>query len=449
MGKQMIARTFLMSVALLFFSVQALYAEDAAENLLPTYLKIAAENNGELQSAFSKWRAAIQKAPQVSTLPDPQFTFGVYIVPVETRVGPQRMSYALTQKFPWIGKLDAKENIALREADVFKAKADSIKTTIFRNVKVAYYELLYLQRAIQLTTEQVELLEFLEATIRARYSSGNALYSDVLRTQVELDSSRNRKASLKDMYIPLQARLNAAMGRDIDDAVHLSKVVAELQLEVEEDMLRKLLQQTNPELLSFDQQLAGADAQITLAEKNYYPDLTFGIKSIYTDKARSGDPSQNGNDPVIATVSLNIPIWQDGRDAAVEEGREKRLVAIQAKKGRKDILLADLELALYRYRDAIRQITLYEESLLPKAEQSVEVTLEAYQSGKVDLEEVIAAENTYFELYIAQARALTDQAQRIAQLEQLVGTELPVIQKNKMAMTRFDLPQKELNVTVE
>lgn len=445
----MIARIFLMSVALLFFSVQSLYAKDAAENILPTYLKIAAENNGELQSAFSTWKAAIQKAPQVSTLPDPQFTFGVYIVPVETRVGPQRMSYALTQKFPWIGKLDAKEKIALRESDVLKAKADSIKTKVFRNVKVAYYELLYLQRTIQLTTEQVELLEFLEATIRARYSSGNALYADVLRTQVELDSSRNREVSLKDMYIPLQARLNAAMGRDIDDTVHLSCVMAELQLEVEEEMLRKLLQQKNPELISFDQQLAGADAQITLAEKNYYPDLTFGIKSIYTDKARSGDPTQNGNDPVIATVSLNIPIWQDSRDAAVEEGREKRLVAIQAKKGRKDILLADLELALYRYRDAIRQITLYEESLLPKAEQSVEVTLKAYQSGKVDLEEVIAAENTYFELYIAQARALTDQAQRIAQLEQLVGTELPVIQKNEMAMTRFDLPQKELNVTVE
>lgn len=445
----MIARVLLLSVTLLFFRVQTLYAEDAAENLLPAYLKIAAENNGELQAAFSKWRAAIQKTPQVSTLPDPQLTFGVYIVPVETRVGPQRMSYGLTQKFPWIGKLSAKETVALREADVLKAKADSIKTKIFRNVKITYYELLYLQRAIRLTAEQVELLEFLEATIRAQYSSGNALYANLLRTQVELDSSRNREASLKDMYLPLQARLNAAMGRNIDDTVHLSNVVAELQLEIKEELLRKLLQQKNPELLSFDQQLAGADAQITLAEKNYYPDLTFGIKSIYTDKARSGDPSQNGDDPVIASVSLNIPIWQDGRDAALKEGREKRLVAIQAKKGRKDLLLADLDLALYRYRDAIRQITLYEESLLPKAEQSVAVTLEAYQSGTVDFEDVIAAEKTYFELYIAQARALTDQAQRIAQLEQLVGTELPVMQKNKMALTRLSLPQKELNVTVE
>ncbi|MCT4534815.1 TolC family protein [Halodesulfovibrio sp.] len=436
------------TVLLLVLVVGNASAIEGGGSPLSSYLQIAAENNGELQAAFSRWKASVQKAPQVSTLPDPQLTYSVYIVPVETRVGPQRMSYGLTQKFPWLGKLDAKEQVALREADVLKAKADSIKTKIFRDVKVAYYELLYLQQAIQLTGEQVELLEFMEATIRSRYSAGNALYSDVLRAQVELDSARNRQLSLKDMVVPLQARVNAVVGRNIDEPVHLSNVV-ELRLDVEEEQLSKLLQNKNPELISFDQELARADAQVLLAEKNYYPDLTFGIKSIYTDKARSGNPTQNGNDPVIASVSLNIPLWQDSRDAAVEEGRERRLVAIQAKQGRKDVLLADLELALYRYRDAIRQITLYEESLIPKAEQSVEVILQTYQSGKVDLQEVISAENTYFELYIAQARALTDQAQRIAQLEQLVGTELPVMQKKIFTQKKVPLPQQELNVTVE
>lgn len=436
------------TVLLLVLVVGNAHAFEGGGSPLSSYLQIAAENNGELQAAFSRWKASVQKAPQVSTLPDPQLTYSVYIVPVETRVGPQRMSYGLTQKFPWLGKLDAKEQVALREADVLKAKADSIKTKIFRDVKVAYYELLYLQQAIQLTGEQVELLEFMEATIRSRYSAGNALYSDVLRAQVELDSARNRQLSLKDMVVPLQARVNAVVGRSIDEPVHLSNVV-ELRLDVEEEQLSKLLQNKNPELISFDQELARADAQVLLAEKNYYPDLTFGIKSIYTDKARSGNPTQNGNDPVIASVSLNIPLWQDSRDAAVEEGRERRLVAIQAKQGRKDVLLADLELALYRYRDAIRQITLYEESLIPKAEQSVEVILQTYQSGKVDLQEVISAENTYFELYIAQARALTDQAQRIAQLEQLVGTELPVMQKKIFTQKKVPLPQQELNVTVE
>ena len=441
-------RFIFVCVLLLFSSVTVLYAESAPADPLPEYLKIAAENNGELRAAFAKWRAAALEAPQVSALPDPKFTFGVYIVPVETRVGPQRLRYELSQQFPWYGKLGAKKDIALRESDVLKAKADSIKTRIFRDVKVAYYELIYLYRAIEITSERIDLLDFLESTIRTRYAAGNALYADLLRAQVELDSSRNRKASLEDLRTPLTARLNAIMGRDVDEPVCLASALAEYKLEVAEKELRDLLKQKNPELLGFDQQAASATAQIALAKKNYYPDVTLSVASIKTDRARSGDPTQNGQDPVIATVGINLPIWLDSRDAAVEEGREKRIAAFKGKKGRKDILMADLELALFKYRDEIRQIALYQDSLLPKAEQTVEVTMKSYQSGEVDLQEFIGAETAYFDLYLAYTRALANQAQRIAQLEQLVGQELPVTQLSTPAPAEFSLPEEELKTRV-
>lgn len=441
-------RIVLFAAALLFSAVNVLHAEEERTDLLPAYLEAAAENNGELRAAFARWKAAVSKAPQVSSLPDPQLNFGVYIVPVETRVGPQRLSYGLSQKFPWLGKLSAKEEVALRESDVLKAKADSIKVRIYRDVKVAYYELAYLNRAIELTSERIELLDYLESVIRARYSAGNALYADVLRSQVELDSSRNRKASLEDLLVPLTARLNALMGRKYDQPVCITDNIAEFKLEVTDDQLRTLLQNKNPELLGYDQQVASADAQIKVAEKNYYPDVTVGITSIYTEDARSGNPTQNGHDPVIASVGINLPIWLDSRDAAVEEGRENRIAALKGKKGRKDILLADLELVLFQYRDELRQKALYQDSLLPKAEQAVEVTMQAYQSGRVDLQEFISAETTYFDLYLAYARVLANQAQRIAQLEQLAGTEIPVVQVSTPVFSEFSLPEEELKTQV-
>ena len=440
----MLVRAWFFGAVLLFSSVSTGFAAEVQVDVLPEYLKIAAENNGELRSAFASWRAAVQRAPQVSTLPDPQLNFGVYIVPVETRVGPQRLSYGLSQKFPWLGKLAAKEKIALKDSDALKAKADAIKLRIFRDVKVSYYELAYLYSAIQLTAERIELLEYLEATIRTRYAAGNALYSDVLRSQVELDSARNRKASLEDLKTPLVARINATMGRKFDEPVRIARNVSEYELQVTDEQLRQLLEQLNPDLLQYDSKVESANAQIELAEKNYYPDVTVGITSIYTDKARSGDPSQNGDDPVIASVGINLPIWQESRDAAVEEGREKRLAALKGKKGRKDVLIADLELALFQYRDELRQMALYQQSLLPKAEQAVEVTMQSYQSGEVDLQEFISAETTYFDLYLAYVRALTNQAQRIAKLEQLVGKELPVAQRSTPDVASFSLPEEEL-----
>ncbi|WP_430735482.1 TolC family protein [Halodesulfovibrio aestuarii] len=441
-------KTVFFAVALLLSAVSVLHAKERLENFLPTYLELAAENNGELYAAFARWKAAIQKAPQVSSLPDPQLNFGVYIVPVETRVGPQRLSYGLSQKIPWPGKLSAKEEVALRESDILKAKADSIKARIFKEVKVAYYELAYLNRAIELTSERIELLDYLESVIRARYSAGNALYADVLRSQVELDTSRNRKRSLEDLRSPLTARLNALMGRKYDEPVRIDNVIAGFELKVSDDQLRTWLESQNPELLNYEQQVASASAQIKVAEKNYYPDVTLGITSIYTDDARTGDPSQNGRDPVIASVGINLPIWLDSRNAAVEEGKEKRVAALKGKTGRKDILMADLEFVLFQYRDELRQKALYQDSLLPKAEQSVKVTMQAYQSGQVDLQEFISAETTYFDLYLAYARVLANQAQRIAQLEQLVGTELPVAQVHTPVSSEFSLPEEELKTQV-
>ena len=79
---------------------------------LDTYLQIAADNNPGLQSKYKEFEAALQKIPQVNALPDPSFSFGYFISPVETRVGPQRAKFSLSQLFPWFGTLEAKGDAA-------------------------------------------------------------------------------------------------------------------------------------------------------------------------------------------------------------------------------------------------------------------------------------------------------------------------------------------------
>jgi outer membrane protein TolC len=54
------------------------------------YLTTAANNNPELKASFNEYMAALEKVPQVKSLPDPRFAFGYFIQPVETRVGPQQ-----------------------------------------------------------------------------------------------------------------------------------------------------------------------------------------------------------------------------------------------------------------------------------------------------------------------------------------------------------------------
>ncbi len=85
----------------------------SAQENLNGYLQEAAENNPGLVMKFNEYLAALELAPQVKALPDPQLAFGYFIQPVETRVGPQQFKFSVSQMFPWFGTLKAKENTVL------------------------------------------------------------------------------------------------------------------------------------------------------------------------------------------------------------------------------------------------------------------------------------------------------------------------------------------------
>ena len=66
---------------------------------LNEYYRTAAENNPGIQSKYKEFEAALQKIPQVSSLPDPTFSFS-YNIP---KMMSQSAEFSLMQTFPWFG----------------------------------------------------------------------------------------------------------------------------------------------------------------------------------------------------------------------------------------------------------------------------------------------------------------------------------------------------------
>jgi outer membrane protein TolC len=402
------------------------YLGDQAElNDLRLFLTRAAENNNELRAAFQKWQAAIKKALHADTLPDPMISFGYYTTPLETRGGPARYKYGLSQKLPFFGKLGYKEQMALREADGLKAQFDALKLATFREVKNTYYEYAYLARAIDLTGQTIELVKYLERIATARYTTGAASHADVIRPQVELGKLEDRLNSLNDLRHPLAARLNALLDRPVQTPIDFPPSIPVMAVSEPDEVLFAGLLEDNPRLTYWSTVAAREEAGKGLAESDYYPDFTFGLDVTEVDKARNPGVIGDGQNPVMATMSFNIPIWLNAREAAVDEGQARVLSAKRSRAGLERTLRADLELALYKYRDAGRKIDLYRDTLVPKAEQSLGVTMEAFTTGGGTSLDLIDAEKTLLELQLAYYRALTDQAQRLAEIETLVGRELP------------------------
>ena len=391
---------------------------------LSDYLAYAALNNPGLEAAFNRWKAALEQVPQVKALPDPRFTYLYYIREVETRVGPQRQGIGIAQVFPWFGKLSLRGDVAAEAANAVRKRYDAVKLKLFFKVKDAYYEYYYLGKNVAVTRENINLVKHLESVARSRYKTAVGMHPDVIRAQVEIGKLEDRYQTLLDLRQAIAARLNAALNRPVEAEVPWPSEINVQDVNVEDEDLLAELMAENPELQALDFEIDRNKHAIELAKKNYYPDFNLGLNFIDTGSA-SGNPPDDGKDPVTAMISLNLPLWREKYDAGVREARARYYAARQDRTEKTNSLSSELKLASYRFRDAGRKIDLYGNALLPKARESLKATETGYLATSQTFTDLIDAQRMFLEFALAYERALTDHAQSLAKLEMLVGREMP------------------------
>jgi len=395
------------------------------EASLADYLQYAALNNPGLEAAWLRWKAALDKVPQAQALPDPRFNYRYYIQRVETRVGPQRQAAGLAQTFPWFGKLKLQGSVAMEAANVAEQAYETEKLRLFYRVKEAYYEYYYLSRSIAIVRQNQKLLERLEKVATTRYKAGAAEHADLLRAQVELGKLDDRLNTLTDLRKPFASQLNAALARPLDLEIPWPETIAEELLADSDSVILSRLPEANPQLTGLEHEIRKQRHAIDLAKKAYYPDITLGVDYIDTAGARMGGVARSGRDPVVGMVSINLPIWRGKYAARVREAKARHRAASQTRLEWANNLASRIRMVLYRLHNAERKINLYRNTLLPKARQSLKVTESSFRAGKAGFFELVDAQKALLDFQLSQERALTDHAQRIAELEMLVGNELP------------------------
>jgi cobalt-zinc-cadmium efflux system outer membrane protein len=396
--------------------------EDAT---LHDYLTYALLNNPGLKSSFERWTSALERIPQARSLPDPVVNYGYFIRSIQTRVGPQRHRIELMQKIPFFGKLGLRENAALAEAKAAAAHFEQEKLNLLYRVKSVYAEYSYLGQAIRITEENVDLMSRLEEVASQRFRAG-AAQQDVLKAQVELGKLTDRLASLQDMRHAVAAKLNAELNRPIASLVPWPDKLAEQTVALSQEQILQLARAENQELKALSFEVQKSEAMLALARKEYWPDFALGVGYIATGEAQAGPmaPADSGDDAIAAMVSVNLPIWGARLSAGVRGARAAMEATIYAKQQMENMLLSKVRFALYKYDDALRQLRLYEKTLIPKAEQAIAASEAGYRSGKVEFVNIIDGERNLLAFRLAYEGALMEQHQRLAELEMLVGRPL-------------------------
>ncbi|MHC4158725.1 MAG: TolC family protein [Planctomycetota bacterium] len=393
---------------------------------LSDYLAYATLNNPGLEAAFNRWKAAIERVPQVKSLPDPRFTYRYFIEQVETRVGAQKQAFGIAQMFPWFGKLGLRGDAAGEAAHAARQRYEAVKLKLFFQVKDAYYEYYYLWRAIGIVEENIQLVKNFESVARTRYKAATGKHPDVIRAQVELGKLEDRLKTLQDLQGPIVAKLNAALNRPTEASLPWPKHIKEESVPLTDHQLLQWMADSNPVLKALEYDIARSRTKIDIAKKDYYPDITFGVDFIDTsDSISATPPSDSGQDPIIALFSINLPIWRERLDAALREARHNHRAAVHDKTQKLNTLNTQLKLALYLFRDGERKIDLYRDTLLPKAVESVKANQASFRAGGNTFLDLIDAQRVMLEFELSYERALSNHAQRLAELEMLVGRQIP------------------------
>jgi outer membrane protein, heavy metal efflux system len=370
------------------FLDQPLSAEDNFDNVpkvidaktsLKDLFKYSALNNASLKSAYLKWQAELLRIYPAGALPDPSVSYTYYIQEVETRVGPQKNALGLMQKLPWFGKLDLKEAMQADAAKSKKAEYDAVKNSLFSKVEQLYYDYWYLQQSLRITEENVKLLESLEPIVRNRIKTGDGS-KDLIKLQIEIGKVTNIRDNLKLRKIPLDARLNQLLNRPSKAQVGLVAILGKFSESINESELI-LATRNNPGFQKFEYLKSRASKKVELANKGRYPDFAVGLKWIQTDSSFA-NTKENGKDPVMATIGFTVPWDQRKYDQLVSAEKMNYKSISWAQKEYRNSLEAKLKTALFEIEDNQRVLKIYQDTLIPKAEESLNLSIQAYRNSK-------------------------------------------------------------------
>ena len=171
------------------------------------FIQFALGQNPDIHAARKQMEAQAHQVPVAASLDDPTLGMTFFPEQIQTASGQQEFALSANQKLPWRGKLTTRAEVAEAQTNVARAELAAVELGTVEAVKRAYYELYYIQKAIEVTESEQGLLTEILAVADTRYKTGNTSQQDVLRAELEILNIENSLIHLRQQLESGQARL--------------------------------------------------------------------------------------------------------------------------------------------------------------------------------------------------------------------------------------------------
>ncbi|HUU39154.1 MAG TPA: TolC family protein [Candidatus Desulfaltia sp.] len=329
--------------------------------------------NPEIIRARLELEAARGRRLQLGALSFPELSFSREGMSLRDDGGETEINLGVEQSLEFPGKRSLRREAARLEEEIFAAELDRVILSVTAEVKKAYFQTAYSQRAIAGRESILEVLKRYQDIALLRTQSGQVSALDVLKGRLEM--------------VQLQGEIIEARRRWRESALVLSLLIggdgqrvppvlpSELTFTALGKDLSTLKREaaSRPSLRAAGARLAQAEAGLRLAQKNALPDFKVGLSY----------PSLRASSWGFA-VGLTLPLWREKIKGERQEAEALSQALAAAREARGKKVFSLLRSAYESVKATEERLALFEQSLLPEIDGILELGFSDYQYGKID-----------------------------------------------------------------
>lgn len=334
------------------------------------------QKNLLLQAYQTDYAAAQTNIQQAKLLPSTELGFGGFPLPVQTRVGAQRLRFSVSQAMPWFGTLEKRQALEEAKAAPILSERDISRLHLHYLLKVSYFKYYQLEESQGILGKNIQLLESLRQLSLRKVEGGKASTADVLRLDIKLREARKQiEIFEKEKQKPL-AYIDQLLNREAGQRIEIRDSLSFAQLD--QNLLEAVagISQNHPNLVKLELEQAVSQSAIALIEKEAKPSWFVGADYILVEANRPQDFIGNGRDALLLKAGLSIPLQGKIFEAKIRAENLRIEALSQRKEAQEDQLSAALRQAISDYQSAQLSFELYDEQ-----ESSTESVIQLLQSN--------------------------------------------------------------------
>jgi len=207
-------------LALIFIGI---FSVTASAQVLPldSVLYRVENNNPAILSYINKINAADELVNGARALPPPKAGVMLDENPYALEFGPKVIDFSVSQSFPSVRQLNAKENYLKSRSYISIKESEQLKNQFFSQAKIKYFERYVAEKRIKVLEENISLMKSMIEISENQMASGMGDLGSIYRMKARLVKTETMLAEEQNMVKEITVELNYLMGTDLNQTFSL------------------------------------------------------------------------------------------------------------------------------------------------------------------------------------------------------------------------------------